>query len=419
MTSVILQDVNHVNPCEFPKGLSDTAVIENPCNKDEILIFGGYKSNDIYIYNKNKNTIKKNHVSIANYNYGVITCAYVVSGNRKNTVIVLCDSRYSSCYRVFDCEKMDFDEDINERANNFGEKKTGVRVADGSSIQRWNNLLFIFGHNGITVYDVKDEYFPKKIEFSHWKSLLQKSTFRTFHKSFIVESNMENKNKVHLKFLMFGAHSETCFNDSFYQIDVDIDIDSNNNNNNDYKININCDNDAKDWKIPQDIAEKYNYDSKVTFSSAHWYKSRYLIIVGGYHFSQKKASDKIICFDYKKKKWYVGDEEEEFPMYKMPMGLLGHTSLLQQENDDLYLYVFGGCINIDYDTSSTKTCWKLKLTTQMDWKIERIIWIGYMKNQDKQFQKGQKNTNVCHLARLSKDVVKFVLSFLQPRLIFE
>ena len=70
---------------------------------------------------------------------------------------------------------------------------------------------------------------------------------------------------------------------------------------------------------------------KFTYLSAHWYNLRYLVIIGGYDYSQNKASDKIICFDYKKKKWH------DKPMYKMPKALLGQTSLLQKENGHLYL----------------------------------------------------------------------------------
>ena len=46
--------------------ISDSAVIENPYNKDEILIFGGFKSSDIYIYTKSLNIIKKHKISIEN-----------------------------------------------------------------------------------------------------------------------------------------------------------------------------------------------------------------------------------------------------------------------------------------------------------------------------------------------------------------
>ena len=73
----------------------------------------------------------------------------------------------------------------------------------------------------------------------------------------------------------------------------------------------------------------------------------------------------------------------------------------------IYMYLVD--VPTYYDKSNTKTCWKLRLTTRMDWKIERIIWIGYMKNQDTKFKNDKNiiiNTNVCHLAKLSKDVVK-------------
>ena len=108
----------------------------------------------------------------------------------------------------------------------------------------------------------------------------------------------------------------------------------------------------------------------------------------------------------------MGDER----VYKMSIGLLEHTTLLQQENGHLYLYVFGGCTDTNFDMSRSKTCIKLRLTTQMDWKIERLIWIAYIKHN---YNKNDKNANVCHLARLSKDVVKLVLSFLEPHFIFE
>ena len=431
---VILQDINRANPCEFPKGISDPAVIENPCNKDEILIFGGYRSNDIYIYNKKTHTIKQNDASINIKKLGLESIKYisVVSGNRKNSVIVLWND--PSCYGVFDCDKMDFDGDIikcsgsTEAVPGSGTtEESGVFVPTGSSIQRWNNLLFIFGERSIAVYDINDEYVPKQIKYFRLSKMFNKSYLysgsRTYHRSFIIESNIniKNKNKVHLKFLLFGAFCEHNFNKSFYQIDIDIEkIDSStgtstsggincNNDNINYKFNISCDDKAKDWKMPAQIADKYNYDSKLTYVSAHWYNSRYLIISGGY--SKKIGLDEIICFDYKKKKWHIGDEDSRIPMYKMPMGLLGHTTLLKQENGHLYLYVFGGCIDTNYYKNNTKTCWKLRLTTQIDWKIERIIWIAYKKND--------KNTSVCQFARLPKDVVILLLSFLQPRFIFE
>ena len=59
---VTLKDLNSSNPCEFPDSITDAGVIENPCNKNEILIFGGYDSNNIYIYNKHINQMKKQKI---------------------------------------------------------------------------------------------------------------------------------------------------------------------------------------------------------------------------------------------------------------------------------------------------------------------------------------------------------------------
>lgn len=45
----------------------------------------------------------------------------------------------------------------------------------------------------------------------------------------------------------------------------------------------------------------------------------------------------------------------------------------------------------------------------LPWKIERIVWIAYLKNQEKD----KDNKSVCYFALLPKDVVLLVLSFLK------
>ena len=47
--------------------------------------------------------------------------------------------------------KIYFDGDIIEYSI---EDETGVYITNGSSIQRWNNLLFIFTDYGLTIYDI-------------------------------------------------------------------------------------------------------------------------------------------------------------------------------------------------------------------------------------------------------------------------
>ena len=131
-------------------------------------------------------------------------------------------------------------------------------------------------------------------------------------------------------------------------------------------------------------------------------------------------SDDIICFDYKLKKWYIGKKEEK---YKIPRPLRGHQSMISEENNGLYLYIFGG-----RDSNVLQNvCWKLRLSSKsIDWQIERLIWIGYLKNDhanninhDIDSEADESNMKVSRFSTLPKDVVSYILSFMRGQFIFE
>ena len=51
------------------------------------------------------------------------------------------------------------------------------------------------------------------------------------------------------------------------------------------------------------------------------------------------------------------------------------------------------------------------LLKPIDWTIERVIWIGYIKNE--------QNKKQCKLAMLPKDVINHILKFLKVQFVFE
>ena len=136
-----------------------------------------------------------------------------------------------------------------------------------------------------------------------------------------------------------------------------------------------------------------------------------------------QISDRIACIDYEKKTYYS---------YHLPSSICEHKSILTNEDDDIYLYVFGGKKSREmmYLTSMKsnqmyKIRWKLRLTKQLEWDIERLIWIAYYKNAKNEnigashsyrkytFINQSNMIKQCIFAKISKDVLLHVLSFIR------
>lgn len=232
----MIQDVNRSNPCQFPTGIADAAIIENPCNSNEILIFGGYKSNDSYIYAKSTNTIKESTQNLGkpsnsdqdnnNNNNNLSLATHVVSGNSKHRVILIW-----TCYGIFNCEKMEFEGDISThypvhprfagmnhkcQTGNGNETHIGanadacVEIGCGSTVDRVKNWLFVFQARPVTVYDISDEYLPKKLVSKETPDTISKLWY---HGSIVLESYNDR-----IKVLLFGCDSAP-FNKSFVEIE--------------------------------------------------------------------------------------------------------------------------------------------------------------------------------------------------------
>ena len=419
--SIILKDIHSSNPCEFPHSLSEVGLIENPCNQDEILIFDG---SVIYIYTKSTHTIKTQKHSL---DYSVDKSAKhtnVIAGNDKNTVIIMwCrkSDNLDSFYGIFNCQRMEFAGGILEYSKAY---KTGVRTNDYATAHRMSHFLVVFYQDTVDtiIYDILNQHSPKQICEFIGNSSIGLNRYNHCARNHIRIMYECTENNCKAKFLLFGDLF-TVFEDSFFEVEIDIDTKS-------YDVNVNINEKDKDniwlWQMNLDSKHKdINYTfvhSSLISSTYHWYKSRYLIIIGGYFGSGKLTYDGILCFDSKKKKWLWN--ENGHPICKLKKGLFGHRSLLIQEKDDLYLYVFGGVTTIiDGNPKSMndipeKICWKLRFTKKIDWKIERIIWIAYLKNNHEKNNATDNQLEVCHFSKLPKDIVTLVLSFVQHEFIF-
>lgn len=260
------------------------AIISNPCNHTEILIFGchGDGMNAIHVYNRYTNKIKKNKVGLIHKEDYQCIASYAVGGNTKHTLIILwrnVNSGGASFYGIFNCKTMQFDTIY----KNFGIASHHC-VWSGQAVHRVNNWLFRIIPNEIIVYDICDQNCPKEIKTNiHVPSdYLRGRELKSI-------AFME-KDPYIVKIVLFGTYF--TFNQSFYKVKINLknfDIETSSTN---------------EWCMADDMAKKYNVHKSMTGFSYHWYKSRYLMIVGGKHgcVGHDHELDQIICFDYKEKK---------------------------------------------------------------------------------------------------------------------
>ena len=393
---------------------------------NEILMFGGAKSNDICIYNRVSNKIKKNQVGLSHKDDSTCIASYAIHGNTKHTLIILWGNfpSWNRYYGIFNCKTMQFDKIIDATQWECG-------IWHEQSVHRVNNLLFRITRHEIVIHDVSDETSPKQIETN-----IRIGIADSAQGIMSVEKDKKDSDILNVKFVLFGS-LEKRFYRSFYKINIRM--------NGIYIIDYRVDELSRyrnhEWYFNSDVAGYmglYAYLQEFTY---HWYMSRYLIIVGGdqYAYNNKETLDSIACIDIKKKAHY---------RYKLPARICSHESMLIHENNDIYLYVFGGIISLyrmhmdndkdkhinnhnDYDNDNKDdddVCnynlrWKLRLTKQIDWNIERLIWIGYYKNLkdkniDDQKDQGIYNVKECEFGQIPKDVIKSVLSFIRRQFLF-
>lgn len=151
----VLRDLNeNESDSVLPQNMLDMGVIENPSNKEEILIMGGYRDKNIYIYNTKKRTFRKNKVDFTFLDKYMTLRGMNIStirGIEPNTIIVIgtCDTPDTSkCgfYCIFNTLSLAW-ENLNSDKLKSNDSKyciTDQPMSVGSSIVRYEVSINIF-----------------------------------------------------------------------------------------------------------------------------------------------------------------------------------------------------------------------------------------------------------------------------------
>ena len=124
--------------------------------------------------------------------------------------------------------------------------------------------------------------------------------------------------------------------------------------------------------------------------------SRYLMIYDLYGRGVRSVNA-MITFDFQTKIWRIHND-----IWPVKSWCKGHA-LIKSKHDEMLLQTMGGC---DCKTSHLF----IKLSLNIDWSIERLLWIAHLKN-DKQSQ-------LCPLATVPKDIILLILKFFKKDFVF-
>ena len=220
-------------------------------------------------------------------------------------------------------------------------------------------------------------------------------------------------NEINVELLLFSARTAFfCeFTDSFVTVNVrcknllngELDVDN---------FDVDCNVEHKDFsllkmglKTPEMKLKNKKFISFMENKNLvdfrwHYINNRYLIIIGGeieYSFdcTRRDINTEIITFDFRTKTWNLLRDEYGLglaPFFKQCFSFL--------INDKIYS--FGDCISSSFNH---KTHCITSLVVPLNWKIERIIWIGYEKENE-------------NFALLPKCIVQQILKY-SKRYIFD
>ena len=147
-----------------------------------------------------------------------------------------------------------------------------------------------------------------------------------------------------------------------------------------------------------------------TFGGFTWHliKHRFIIVIGGIVSNSSENKEAVSSYI-----WYFDLSNLKLIKSKvfLPSGIFLHSSVVDDKNE--CVHIMGGMnTNEGCDPQAQNFHWKIQFYHMIDdwpvspieWDNERIIWIAYFKNN---------NNNHCLINKLSKDVVKYMLSFLK------
>jgi len=127
------------------------------------------------------------------------------------------------------------------------------------------------------------------------------------------------------------------------------------------------------------------------------------LIVIYYGFSRKDFSTtKVYCFNFDSNKWHIlSDTDKKSRKNKVPK-FLRLTQIVKLGN---CLIQIGGNGLSRNDRDYVRQLWCLTYPTFLSWNKERLLWIGFYKND---------KTKKCYFKILGKDLIGQIISFLNP-----
>ena len=246
-----------------------------------------------------------------------------------------------------------------------------------------------------------------------WNLKLNASVFVLFERLYLREMIALSKNNVaenNVRLLLFGnCNIRGCQEDSFLSTIrcVDIKLPNTNNYGSDSYDRINVDYKVLDqsnvdemlgFNLSQNksIVDMFSYYTLFDFK-VHYVDQKYLLIMGGFFqslepYKQYQIPNKIVAFHFETRKWSVLDIilPVQFDKERFLTLQLKNKVLIAQKKP-----------------ISNGTCmfWQLQLNlcACVKWEIERLVWLGYLKNSD---------NAMCLFDSLPKDIILYILQML-------
>ena len=339
---------------------------------------------------------------------------------------------------------------------------------------KYKNYIFVTGgpNLSIRIYDIIDQYNPKLIMY--FEKTIDCNMGFAFHGCVTLPqppqppnancyvtsgNNCDNNNNNIVRLLVFGGYVDS-FVKSFHQIDINFDkliseLDKQNNTqqreknvkilaniensriqtygpftyhnyqiNTQYKDIIQVHGGSDDYGL---MSKMLNLDTLVSVGEKNglqfcdnkhkygifgcsMYNSRHLLIYDAFCPCDRLGLNTIINFDFCTKKWTIYNNVWQ------DKGIWRKGCILKEPHggDGMWLETMGGVCTqpeMSDDGEITSQHCKIKLCRNLDWCIERLLWIGYIKNNTK--------TRLCKLAILPKDIILYIICFFKNQFIFD
>ena len=130
----------------------------------------------------------------------------------------------------------------------------------------------------------------------------------------------------------------------------------------------------------------------------------------GFSCQGQKPVNGIINFDFQSKAWTIYSNVLPDDGLWRKSCIINRAKLDGSCDNSIWLQTFGGAESSE-DEQDLHYGIRLILSQNLDWSIERLIWIAYLKNND--------SASACGLGTLPKDIILFLLKFLNRCFVFD